>query len=90
MAIAVKTTGKLPFEHLVLVCGLRMGSQVVAEGEEMNVFLPTVLDDVNMMRVGDAFSKGVTKWLVRRIVFFRRMRAVATGRNAVVEKKPGE
>src|ERR1051326_2964792 len=61
LAIAVKTIGELPFERLILLSSVGMGSQVVAEGEEMNVFLPIVLDDVDMMRVGDAFSKGVTR-----------------------------
>ena len=60
----MKTIGELPFERLILPGSVGMSSQVVAEGEEVNVFLPTMLDDVNMMSVGDAFSKA--KVLVSR------------------------
>jgi hypothetical protein len=61
LPIVVKTIGELPFERLILPGSVGMGPQVVAEGKEVHVFLPVVLDDVKMMRVGDAFSKGVTR-----------------------------
>ena len=55
----METIGELPLERLVLACGLGMCSQVVAEGQEENVSLSTVLYDVDVMRVGNTSTKGV-------------------------------
>jgi hypothetical protein len=59
LSIMVETIGEHPLELNILLRGLHMCSQVVAEGEGAEVFLPAVLDDVDVMRVGAPLAEGV-------------------------------
>jgi len=60
LSIMVETIGEHPLDLIILLCGLHMGSQVVAEGEGAEVCLPSVLYDVDVMGVGAPFAEGVS------------------------------
>jgi len=59
LTVAVETISELSLEQLILPCGFGMSSQVIAESERSKVCLAAVLDDVDVMRVGNALPKGV-------------------------------
>jgi hypothetical protein len=59
LSVMAETIGEHPLERVVLPCSLRMGSQIVVEGEGTEVCLPAVLDDVEVMRVGEPLAEGI-------------------------------